>query len=62
MAREIDALELPHPPSVSAMGIPDAFIEHGSRGELLAEIGLDAEGITEHVRAHVGRGVRVGSA
>jgi 1-deoxy-D-xylulose-5-phosphate synthase len=35
---------------VASIGIPDAFIEHGPRGELLAEIGLDAEGIAERVR------------
>ncbi len=27
------------------LGIPDRFIEHGERGELLAELGLDADGI-----------------
>ena len=27
------------------MGIPDEFVEHGSRKELLAEMGLDTEGI-----------------
>ncbi len=30
-------------------GIPDRFIEHGPRGELLRRIGLDAEGIARHV-------------
>jgi 1-deoxy-D-xylulose-5-phosphate synthase len=62
MAREIDALDVAKPPSVSALGVPDAFIEHGSRAELLAGLGLDADGIARHVRARVGRGVRVASA
>jgi 1-deoxy-D-xylulose-5-phosphate synthase len=62
MAREIDALDVSKPPTVSALGIPDTFIEHGSRDELLAELGLDAEGIAAHVRSRVGRGVQVASA
>jgi deoxyxylulose-5-phosphate synthase len=35
--------------------MPDAFIEHGSRNELLAEIGLDPAGIAERVRRLVRR-------
>lgn len=27
------------------LGVPDRFIEHGDRGELLADLGLDADGI-----------------
>jgi 1-deoxy-D-xylulose-5-phosphate synthase len=30
---------------VRRLGIPDQFIEHGERGELLADLGLDAPGI-----------------
>jgi 1-deoxy-D-xylulose-5-phosphate synthase len=30
---------------VRRLGIPDQFIEHGERGELLADLGLDAAGI-----------------
>ena len=30
---------------VRRLGIPDRFIEHGERGELLADLGLDARGI-----------------
>ena len=30
---------------VTRLGIPDRFIEHGERGELLADLGLDAAGI-----------------
>ena len=33
-------------------GFADKFIEHGERGELLAELGLDAEGLAELVRKH----------
>lgn len=32
------------------LGIPDAFIEHGPRGALLARLGLDAAGIADAVR------------
>ena len=28
------------------LGIPDQFIEHATRAELLADLGLDADGIT----------------
>jgi 1-deoxy-D-xylulose-5-phosphate synthase len=35
---------------MDAMGIPDEFIEHGSRKELLRELALDAEGIAARVR------------
>ena len=30
---------------VRRLGIPDRFVEHGERGELLADLGLDAAGI-----------------
>jgi 1-deoxy-D-xylulose-5-phosphate synthase len=32
------------------LGIPDHFIQHGDRGELLADLGLDAAGICRAVR------------
>ncbi len=32
------------------MGIPDIFVEHGTRSELLEELGLSADGITRQVR------------
>jgi 1-deoxy-D-xylulose-5-phosphate synthase len=32
------------------LGIPDRFIEHGERGELLAELGLDVDGLCQAVR------------
>jgi 1-deoxy-D-xylulose-5-phosphate synthase len=50
MAREIDALDVASPPRVSALGLPDVFIEHGTREELLAQVGLDPAGVAERVR------------
>ena len=35
---------------VHLAGIPDAFIQHGPRSELLGRIGLDAAGIAERAR------------
>ncbi len=29
------------------LGIPDRYIEHGERGEILAELGLDSNGIVD---------------
>jgi 1-deoxy-D-xylulose-5-phosphate synthase len=34
-----------------SLGIPDHFVEHGSRNECLAAAGLDAASILESVRA-----------
>ena len=31
--------------NVHRLGLPDAFVEHGDRGELLADLGLDVDGI-----------------
>jgi 1-deoxy-D-xylulose-5-phosphate synthase len=39
---------------VRRLGLPDRFIEHGERGELLAELGLDAAGIAATVRQWAG--------
>ncbi len=36
------------------LGIPDQFVEHAERGELLAELGLDAHGICAAVRRTLG--------
>lgn len=58
MARELDALALDHRPRMSSMGIPDHFVEHGARKALLAQIGLDAEGIAARVRALTTAGER----
>ena len=62
MAREIDALDLDRPPRVSALGVPDEFIAHGSRDELLAELGLDPAGIARHVRTMVERSAELETA
>jgi len=40
---------------ISRLGIPDRFIEHGDRGELLADLGLDAAGIAATCRRLAGR-------
>jgi deoxyxylulose-5-phosphate synthase len=36
------------------MGLPDSFIEHGARKNLLADIGLDVEGIIARIQTLVG--------
>jgi len=36
------------------LGLPDTFLEHGTREELLAEAGLDADGIIRAVKAALG--------
>ncbi len=33
------------------LGIPDVFVEHGTRAELLADLGLTAQGIAQRARA-----------
>jgi 1-deoxy-D-xylulose-5-phosphate synthase len=38
------------------LGIPDRFIQHAERGELLAELGLDVNGICRAVRQGLGGG------
>ena len=39
---------------VRRIGLPDQFIEHGERAELLADFKLDSAGIAETVRHNVG--------
>ena len=40
---------------VTRLGLPqDRFIEHGSRAEQLAEVGLDADGLTDAIRRVLG--------
>jgi len=53
LSRELDALDLERRPRMLSLGIPDGFIEHGARTALLAEIGLDPQGIAERVRTLV---------
>jgi 1-deoxy-D-xylulose-5-phosphate synthase len=40
---------------VVRLGIPDRFIEHAERAELLADLGLDVNGICQAVRRALGR-------
>lgn len=40
---------------IKRLGIPDRFIEHAERGELLADLGLDANGIAAACREQVGQ-------
>ncbi len=35
------------------LGLPDAFVEHGTPAELLAECGLDADGVEKAIRARL---------
>ena len=37
------------------LGLPDRFIEHGGRGDMLRDAGLDADGILAAVRARLAR-------
>ena len=36
--------------NVVRRGLPDRFVEHGERGELLGEIGLDLAGLMDAMR------------
>jgi 1-deoxy-D-xylulose-5-phosphate synthase len=38
--------------NVVRCGIPDRFVEHGDRNELLADLGLNPDGLAETVRKH----------
>jgi 1-deoxy-D-xylulose-5-phosphate synthase len=59
MAREIHDIELATTPRVTTIGLPDAFIQHGSREGLLAELGLDAKGVAASVRRLARRGAEL---
>ena len=39
------------------LGLPDTFLDHGSRAELLKEAGLTADGIAARIKAHFAREV-----
>jgi 1-deoxy-D-xylulose-5-phosphate synthase len=41
--------------NIVRLGIPDQFIEHGERGELLASLRLDVAGLCTAVRSALGR-------
>ncbi|MFM8413590.1 MAG: transketolase C-terminal domain-containing protein [Planctomycetota bacterium] len=47
---------------IQRLGLPDRFVEHGERGELLAELGLDATGIAAACRRLAGRDPRRAAA
>jgi 1-deoxy-D-xylulose-5-phosphate synthase len=51
MARELHTIPGGTGVRVECMGIPDAFVQHGSRKQLLRDIELDAEGIEARLRA-----------
>ncbi|WP_405284777.1 1-deoxy-D-xylulose-5-phosphate synthase [Gaopeijia maritima] len=51
MTREITAFRRGAALHIETLGLPDDFIEHGGRGELLADLGLDAAGIARSARA-----------
>jgi 1-deoxy-D-xylulose-5-phosphate synthase len=40
---------------IGRLGLPDRFVEHGERGELLADLGLDVDGLCATVRRALGR-------
>jgi 1-deoxy-D-xylulose-5-phosphate synthase len=42
---------------VLALGLPDAFIEHGDPAKLLAQVGLDAKGIEQAILKRFGGGL-----
>jgi len=46
----------------ASLGLPDRFVTHGDRAELLSEVGLTPEGIAAAVRALVGRAAMRASA
>jgi len=43
------------PGPILRLGLPDRFVEHGERAELLADLGLDAAGIATTCRRLAGR-------
>ena len=52
VARVLD--EIDSPAKLIRLGLPDHFIDHGDQALLLAEAGLDKEGIVRTVRVHQG--------
>lgn len=50
LARELEEMPASSGIRVHSLGIPDEFVSHGSRAELLREIDLDAQGIEGRVR------------
>jgi 1-deoxy-D-xylulose-5-phosphate synthase len=54
LVREMAGMEEAQGVRLETLGIPDCFMEHGGRAELLREIDLDARGIGERVRKLMG--------
>ncbi len=50
------------PPHLIQLGLPDHFIEHGERNALLADCGLDSQGIIKRVNHYLENSTRHGSA
>jgi len=50
LTREIDARQRGDSARIRTMGIPDGFVPHGSRTDLLRAIALDARGIVDNLR------------
>ena len=44
------------------LGLPDRFVEHGERPELLADLGLDVDGICRTVRKQLSEAPRLQTA
>ncbi|MBM79406.1 MAG: 1-deoxy-D-xylulose-5-phosphate synthase [Planctomycetaceae bacterium] len=45
--------------SIGCCGIPDHFVEHGDRNELLSDLGLDIDGLVATAHSMAGRGTLV---
>ena len=54
VARWYDERSGPARPRILSLGLPDGFVEHGSRGKLLELCGLTATLVAERVRALAG--------
>jgi 1-deoxy-D-xylulose-5-phosphate synthase len=53
MSRELHGVEGGAGVRVECMGIPDRFVVHGSRGQLLRDLELDVQGIETRLRTMV---------
>ncbi len=62
LAREMEGLPGGRGVTLRSLGIPDRFVAHGGRGELLREIDLDAQGIAARVREMAGALTPMGGA
>ena len=39
--------------SLKRIGLPDSFVEHGTRNQILSQLGLDAEGLSVTIKEMV---------